>query len=265
MIFGRSPPETSPTYDLGRGFEGNSGTATVRSLGLSYPVLRSQRSNLNASVTAQEKKLFNSRAYGADVERYSLMNTPLTLQFDHRDGLGKGAITYGSLTWTPGKLNTSTSGAQRFSKWNGDVIRLQNLGGPWTVYGRLSGQQTSKNLNSAERFVLGGPTGVRAYPTGEASGDVGWLTQFEVRFALDKFAPYAFYDHGRVKVDAQPDLVTTPSADKERAGFGVGVRYGSGPWSVDAALAWRSTGGAPEAVAGKDPKPRGWVNATYRF
>lgn len=144
-------------------------------------------------------------------------------------------------------------------------MRMQNLGGKWSVYGRVSAQTASRNLNSAESFSLGGPTGVRAYPTGEANGDGGWLTQIEIRYAGGNLTPYAFYDHGRVKVDAQPSLVSSPSPDKERAGFGAGVRFALGQWSADAALAWRSTGGAPEAVTGKDPKPRGWVNVTYRF
>jgi hemolysin activation/secretion protein len=253
------------SYDLGHGFEGNTGTAKVSTLGLTYPVVRSQQSNLNLNVNVQEKKLFNSRTYGADLETYSLMNTPVMLQFDHRDGYGGGGITYGSLVWTPGKLNMAEGGVEHFSKINADVIRLQSLGGQWSVYGRVSAQKASRNLNSAEGFSLGGPTGVRAYPTGEASGDEGWLTQIEIRYGVGNLTPYAFYDHGRVKVDAQPSLVSSPSPDKERAGFGAGLRFVQGPWSADAALAWRSTGGAPEAVTGKDPKPRGWVNVTYRF
>lgn len=253
------------SYDLGQGFEGNSGTAKVSTLGLTYPLLRSQQSNLNFNLNVQEKKLFNSRSYGADVENYSLMNTPVTLQFDHRDVLGAGGITYGSVAWTPGKLNSAAGSVEHFNKFNADIIRLQNLGGQWSVYGRFSAQKASRNLDSAEGFTLGGPTGIRAYPTGEASGDEGWLTQIELRYAADKLTPYIFYDHGRVKVDAQPALVTTPSPDKERAGVGAGVRYVLGSWNVDAALAWRTTGGTSEAVPGKDPKPRGWVNATYRF
>jgi len=166
---------------------------------------------------------------------------------------------------TPGRLD-NTSGKENFLRWNADVMRLQNLGGRWTAYGRLSTQNASKNLNSAEKFLLGGPTGVRGYPTGEASGDEGWLTQLEVRYAFDEATtPYAFYDHGRVKVNAYIASVTSPAADKERAGYGAGVRHVRGRWSVDGALGWRSKGGAPESVTGKDPKPRIWLNASYRF
>ena len=43
------------------------------------------------------------------------------------------------------------------------------------------------------------------------------------------------------------------------------MRHNQGPWNIDAALAWRTKGGAPEAVTAKDPKPRAWVNVAYRF
>jgi len=38
------------------------------------------------------------------------------------------------------------------------------------VYGRVSAQWASKNLDSSQKFGLGGPNGVRAYPSGEGYG-----------------------------------------------------------------------------------------------
>lgn len=252
-------------YNLGKGFEGNSGTAKVSTVGASYPVVRSQKTNLNLSVTLQDKRLFNSRSSGSSTELYGVGSLPIALQFDHRDGLLGGGISYGSVSWTPGRLRHKTDSSASFTKLNADVIRLQNIKGPWALYTRVSAQGTTRNLDSAEGFSLGGPTGVRAYPTGEASGDEGWIAQVELRYAYGTTAPFLFYDQGRVKVDAQPHLVTSPAADKERAGFGAGVRHTQGRWNVETVLAWRSKGGAPEAVTGKDPKPRVWLNAAYRF
>ena len=40
---------------------------------------------------------------------------------------------------------------------------------------------------SAERFSLGGPTGVRAYPVGEALGDTGYVFQAEYRYLIPGF------------------------------------------------------------------------------
>lgn len=257
--------ETS--YDLGKGFEGNKGTAKVTSAGLSYPVVRSQQTNINASLTVQDKRLYNENTESA--ESYKVQAFPLAVQFDHRDTFGGGAITFGNLSWTHGDLKRSadTSGNANpggFKKWNLDLVRLQSLGGGnFSVYGRLSAQSTGENLDSSEKMSLGGPVGVRAYPTGEASGDEGWFTQIELRYNMGEHVPFVFYDEGKVKVNAT--TVDRPEADKKRGGLGVGTRFNQGPWSVETLLAWRTKGGAPEAVQGKDPKPRFWVNASYKF
>jgi hemolysin activation/secretion protein len=252
-------------YDLGKGFEGNKGTAKVSTIGLSYPIIRSQKINVNLSATLQDKRLFNSRSFGTSTESYAIGSLPVALQFDRRDGLGGGGISYGSFGITPGQLRNNSNSSEHFTKLNADVIRLQSLKGPWALYARLSAQASNRNLDSAEGFTLGGPTGVRAYPTGEASGDEGWLAQIELRYGFGSTTPFVFFDQGKVKVDAQPHLVASPVADKERAGFGAGVRHTQGRWNLEALLAWRSKGGPPEAVTGKDPRPRAWFNAAYRF
>ena len=65
----------------------------------------------------------------------------------------------------------------------------------------MSGQvsQGGKNLDSSERFYLGGSSGLRAYPSSEAGGGEGYLANLELRW---KFSPSitfsGFYDRGRV-------------------------------------------------------------------
>lgn len=251
-------------YRLAHGFEGNEGTAQVTSAGVSYPLVRSRRHNLTVSVAWQEKSLYNSRVFGADTEHYKLHGIPLSVQFDVRDSLG--ATTYGSVVRTAGRLDKADAIRQgRFNKYNVDVIRLQPLPEGFSLYARATGQSANRNMDSAEGMSLGGASGVRAYPNGEASGDEGWLAQIELRYAVGGFTPYAFYDHGKVKVNAQPALITSPAADKRRAGGGVGVRVVEGAWSLDMALAWRSGGPAPESVQGQDRAPRAWFSAAYRF
>jgi hemolysin activation/secretion protein len=44
---------------------------------------------------------------------------------------------------------------------------------------RLSGQRASQNLDSSEKFSLGGPNSVRAYGPGEAATDDGNLVTLE--------------------------------------------------------------------------------------
>ena len=43
-------------------------------------------------------------------------------------------------------------------------------------------QLANKNLDSSEKFTLGGIGGVRAYPSGEASGDEGRKISFDLKY-----------------------------------------------------------------------------------
>ncbi len=61
----------------------------------------------------------------------------------------------------------------------------------------LAGQWAAKNLDSSEKFSLGGPTAIRAYPVNEASGDEGALLSAELRHApLEDVLVAAFFDAG---------------------------------------------------------------------
>lgn len=253
------------SYELGREFAASQthGTAEVSSVGVSYPLVRSQKSNVTMLATAQHKRLKDAaNAQPTDIK--SSDSVPLTLQFDHRDSLAGGGITFGSVSWTQGKLQRNPANDNNtlgsFGKFNLDVIRLQSLPDGFSLYGRVSMQTANKNLDSSEGMVLAGPAGVRAYPVGEASGDEGWLTQLELRYSMGAFAPYAFYDHGRVRVDAKG-----PKIERDLAGGGVGLRYLRGAWNADMALAWRSEGGRPADANERDSKPRMWLSASYRF
>lgn len=266
-------------YELAKNFAnlGATGTAKVASLGITYPVIRSQKANLNLAVTYQQKRL-NDRQQSANTDDdKSSDSLPIALNFDRRDGLWGGGITYGSLTWTAGRLklgsvleNTDrTSGRNTrgsFDKWNIDIARAQttpiaNL----ALFARLSFQWAGKNLDSSEGFSLGGANGVRAYPSGEGNGDEGWLVQLEMRYTMGPVSPYLFHDSGRVTLNANNNL-TTPANPNHRSigGEGVGLRYTRGNWNMDANLSWRSHGGKPLSD-GTEGNQRVWVSARYRF
>lgn len=189
-----------------------------------------------------------------------------------------GGYAWGSLGYTTGRLKLDAaleaadiaSGMDsrgHFAKWNLDLARLQttsihNL----NLYGRLSAQWAGKNLDSSESFLLGGPNGVRAYPVGEGNGDEGYLVQLEARYRLGSAEPYLFYDAGKVRINADNTRLVAPLSDNSRsiAGSGLGIRYASGAYSLDAALAWRTHGGKPESDT-RDTNPRGWVSLVWRF
>lgn len=262
-------------YQLGAQFAdlNAKGYADVSSARLSYPLIRSQATNVLLSVGYQHKEL---------EDRYETRNTtrkknsdviPVALQFDKRDALFGGGVTYGSLTWLSGhiSLDAATAAVDRvtakteggFDKWNLDIARIQSIGGPFSAYLRYSGQWAGKNLDSSEKFNLGGFYGVRAYPLGEGVGDEGWFTQLELRYAMGALTPFIFYDTGSSDANVSPwDANSTGS--RKLGGAGIGVRSLYDNWSVDVTLAVRTDGGRSTAED-VDRNPRLFFMVGRRF
>lgn len=267
------------SYELGKDFANldANGTADVASVGLTYPLRRSQRSNLTVGVSLQHKKLQDEQGAAGSDNRKLSNSLPVSLQFDHRDTFGGGGITYGTAAYTPGRLmldaglkasditsRQDTHGS--FNKLNLDVARVQALPAGLSLFGRFSGQWADQNLDSSESFSLGGAYGVRAFPSGEGNGDAGWLVQAEVRYSMGDFMPYVFHDNGRVSVNARASRIVPAVADNHRsvAGGGVGLRYVRDAWNADVNVSWRTQGGAPQSDT-VDRSPRVWFTLGYAF
>ncbi len=246
-------------YDLKAPYEGYTGTAKVSKAGLSYPFVRSLMTNLALYVTGQYKDL-NNELSGVSYEEKTSWSGIAGLQFDHRDSFGGGGITYGELSVPAGDLDSDNAGATQggFTKANLEITRLQSLSPAFSLFVNASGQWSDTDLDSSESFTLGGASGVRAYPQGEASGSEGWLARSELRYAAgDYFAPYLFYDTGHIAADAS-------DARRSIAGAGIGLRCIRGDWSLDTCAAWETWGG--DATSDDHQRsPRVWVSVVRSF
>lgn len=261
-------------YDLGEQFEklGATGTARVTSVGASYPIVRSNKANLMIAAHYQYKDLEDKYERLDSVNEKTSHSVPIGLQFDVRDQLFGGGITYGGATWTFGRLSLDTPVLRvqdedaktegSFGKLNLDLARVQALPGGFSLFGRVLAQFANANLDSSEQMILGGADGVRAYPQGEGSGDEGVLAQFELRYRAGEFTPYAFWDTGKVRINDNP----WDDSDNHRglSGGGVGIRFQHGPWLVDAAAAWRHSGGKALSDS-RQNHPQIWAKVGYRF
>ncbi|MEY4593266.1 MAG: hypothetical protein RIR18_2161 [Pseudomonadota bacterium] len=264
-------------YELGKQFSNlrATGSADIASIGLSYPLLRSQRTNLTLLATFQSKQL-NDKQGSTDTSNHKRSDVlPVAVQFDHRDELGGGGITYGALTYTSGNLKIGNSQIAydaataktngQFEKWSLDVARVQSTPvSNLSIFARTSVQWAGKNLDSSEDFGLGGVNGVRGYPGGEGYGDEGWLAQLEARYAVGPYTPYVFHDIGHVKTNHSPWVAASQNSERDLASSGLGLRYLDGPFNVDASLAWRDAGGKSTSDT-KDQNPRFWVTGGWMF
>lgn len=87
--------------------------------------------------------------------------------------------------------------------YNAGVLRP--LGDLWSLTGTLRGQVAAKNLDSSERFSLGGPGGVRGYPVAEATGDEGWVASLSLSRRLgESLSLGGFLDAGGIRIDHSP-------------------------------------------------------------
>lgn len=263
-------------YALGREFAalGAEGQARVLAAGVGFVPLRTRAATLAVQLEWQHKRLADRQRAAGLSSRKRSHALPLTMRLDHRDDSGR-VQTWGTLALTPGQLKldaTSTAADRLRTAGDWQTIRLDAtqrrlLGGGWSLQWRLAGQWADRNLDASEGFSLGGPNGVRAYPAGEAPGDVGWLAQLELRrgFAVGAttLEPFAFVDQGQTRPDLDP-LPGARSPTRTLAGGGFGLRAAQGPWWLEAQLALRTQGGAPQSVPG-DGLSRAWVSVGWRF
>jgi hemolysin activation/secretion protein len=265
---------THSYYDLAGSFAalGARGTADVASVGLSYPIVRSQVRNLILSASVDHKRLHDRQdATATDTQKSSTV-VPVTLSFDVRDQFLHAGITFGALSWTRGKLDmngdtqaidaASARSAGSFNRFNLDLARIQSINDRLDVYARVSAQWTGHNLDSSEKLGLGGVNGVRAYPNGEGYGDMGWVAQTEVRYAVGAVVPYLFYDAGRVTLNKSP--WNTLDNHRSLGGGGIGLRYARDAWTAGVTVAWRSHGGASQ-TDDSTHSPAVLANVAYRF
>lgn len=222
------------------------GDAQTATLNLLYPFLRGRDFSLYGTAAYDTRRYFNSTIVGTTSDRKADVVT-LGVNGDSRDFLGGGGLSAFGFAVSSGQLNLDGWDADRaadaatarthggYIKAAYSLTRLQRLGEATSLYAGLGGQLASKNLDSSEKFILGGPLGVRAYPVGEASGDEGLLLNLELRYDIDPALQLAaFVDHGEVR------LHKTAWAGWQGANTRIGNRYGLSGYGIG--LNWNQPG-----------------------
>lgn len=261
-------------YKLGKDFAAldADGEASVASLYLLHPFVRGREASLYGQVAYDDKRLIDRVGATATRNEKALGNWTFGINGNLLDGLGGGGSNSFSAVYTQGHLDLdaimtvvdrATAGSQgSFSKWSLSLQRLQRLSGDVGLYLSASRQWAGKNLDSSEKFSLGGAYGVRAYPQGEAGGDEGQLLSAELRWQLgDAWQVQGFYDDGRIAINRKP--WTAAANDRHLAGYGLGAAYAGGGFTVRMFAAWKAATGI--ATSDIDRSPRIWVQAAKYF
>lgn len=263
------------------------GTATTFGINTNYPIYRQTEYALTFTGNLDTKKLEDYTVAGNTGDRR--VNTA-TLGFSgkRQDNLGGGGETGFSLAYVRGHSDENnqaaiaTDRASRdalgsFSKVKYTLVRQQKMTGTLSLEANMRGQFAFDNLDSSERFSLGGSDGVRAYPTGEGGGDDGWLVSLNlVQQFSGTLQGTLFLDAGGLRVNHNTWAgwdAGNPSLDNRYTLKGVGV---SMDWKLSDHLALTGTlatpiGNNPGRDAngkdsdGRDQDVRAWINLVGEF
>ena len=257
------------------------GTSDTQGLEASYPIVRSRLKNLYLTLN-YDRKAFDNSAAGVTTTLYRLSEFSLGLSGNLFDAFGGASSA--SLSLVSGKVDLDGSPNQasdaettrtegHFSKLRYSFNRLQALKADLAAYVAVSGQVAGKNLDSGEKFYLGGSGGVRAYPSSEGGGSDGMQVNLELRQALPaNFSLSGFYDWGKVRVNHDNDFAGGATVNEfSLRGAGISLAWqGFSGMSLKGTWARRIGDNPNPTATGQDQdgtlvKNRFWLQAGLAF
>ena len=263
------------------------GLAATVTAQLSYPIIRTRQGSLFATAGIEHLAL-KDNARGQNISNRRVDDVNLGLGATR---IGRRGVTEASLTATVGKVDLSRNADQllvdrltaavdgTYGRAAGRLSRTQTLDTAerWTLFAGLSGQVASRNLDSSQKFLVGGPFGVRAYAIGEGIGDQAVLGTIELRRSIQlptlkaALQLVAFADGSQVWLNRDPWIGATASGDNSRGLYaaGIGVNAAGPRWSLRTAMARRIGGDDRQTallIGTTDTSDwRGWFQAAVRF
>lgn len=263
------------------------GQSHSASADISYPVIRTQKGNLFLAGSVTGKWFDNyanellTRSYETQVGAVSIMGNWLdNVLISGANNQVSASASVGRLQFNDeqSRLNdmTSTRIEGVYRKLNLSISRSQSMQDGWMFYTSASAQHASRNLDSSEKFYLGGATGVRAYPTSEGGGNSGQLLQAELRKRFSNGIELRlFRDEGRVQQTIDP-YPGSPTPDILRYSGGGLAMIANLPGNLTFSMVWsRRIGENPNPLSnssgdkvdqdGTKHIDRFWLSASVTF
>lgn len=209
---------------------GIAGTSMDIALRLYQPLVERPRLQLSASLSADYIQ-----------SRIQSQNVPLSNTMVHSYGVTTEAQIFDHKgLWSANQTVTfgvhDLGGTRSFFKYNGSVVRVQNMA--WGLVGvvRFTGQTNAWNyLPPIEQFQVGGVATVRGYPEGRQIGDRGYSGSAELQIPApfqhwriggsrlgQKLKEAVFFDNGAV-YDSYRKFNRPPNDDRYLTSVGSGL------------------------------------------
>jgi hemolysin activation/secretion protein len=268
------------------GVVGAVGKAFTQGLDFVYPFERSPDASSTLTLSAEAKQFTNIMATGNvlsdyDAEVLVAQFSGVDRDFSKASGLLNYSfqVSHGQIRLQDGSSYQATdmTGNRTEGRFNKVRVQMSYLE-PWDDktdwFINFSGQVGNKNLDSSEKFQLGGAMGIRAYPTGEGSGSDGKMINFELRHRLNNgITLTGFYDWGHVDELHIPNTNNpTLKNSYDLQGFGVSAAYNFKN-GVSAKATWATRDGEnpnPKIPSGMDQdgsrdRNRYWLQVSIPF
>ena len=246
-----------------------SGIADSLRWGVSYPFIRSRNVNLKMLAEMDETAL-QDRNNGGPTSKH-IQGLTLTISGDRQDsflGSGTNRFDAGFRTGYFHYADDATSAFPAegshggFNKFTLTLARQQVLSREWSASLQVTGQNTMKNLDSGEKFNIGGPASLPGYSSGADGygvGDMGYYTKLGLRWqALPIFAITAFADEAFVTLAKNPTEATSGNNHRRLADAGLAF-----DWTLTKTLNWNTTvarATRPAANSDDNDLPRVWTS-----
>ncbi len=209
---------------------------------VTHPLVRSRSENISGQigfnwlnskiktgevVTSDDRTRWINLIANADfVDRFRGVNL---LRLEFQQGLNVlGSRDTGSDT----RSLTRPSGRSAFTLLKADVVREQDIGVGWSLFGAITAQYAFNQVLAAQEFSFGGEEFGRGYDTSEIAGDHGIAAKLELRFGgtvdaeyLETYQLFGFYDFGAVFRRDVGRLTGGERDSAASAGFGFRLNF----------------------------------------
>ena len=226
---------------------------------MGFTARNSETDLLGSNITKDRLRIINIGASYDFVDHYFGVNL---ISFDLSKGVNLLDAT------GPGSDNLSRAdGRSDFTKFSGDLLRLQKLGSGWSFLSSFSWQYAFDPLLSSEEFGLGGAQYLRAYDPSEITGDQGIAIKLEIQkgiktdwSVLKNYQAYLYYDQGTVM---SKNSSAGEKVESSLSSSGMGVRANINDWLSGYFEVGLPVSDDVAAEGNKDPRFFFSINARY--
>jgi hemolysin activation/secretion protein len=266
------------------------------SLGAKYPLILSSERSLILEANYTRRQSIDQTFAARNADKTATPAT-LALAWNDSSAFDGRLLQNGRFAFTSGKLNQkiapnpNTPGSYRKLRLDYAATAVVQANQQWLF--KANTQTALTNLDTSEKFSLGGANGVRGWPAGEASGDSGAIVAVEWRYQLSSesrnvdaglssvssqnqgvWTLSVFADAGQITQQKTPTATSLPpgiSNSYKLSSAGVAMAYrSSGGWNLSAQVA-KGLGGNPGKSAaglnsdGRKKNTQLWVSAGMSF